>query len=63
MAEKRLCPNCRSVDTSRSHRKGPLEKYLLGALGVRPYRCMNCDARFYVFSRFDEESSQTNKAA
>jgi hypothetical protein len=63
MAEKRLCPNCRSVETSRSHRMGPLEKYILGVLGLRPYRCMICDLRFYAFSRFDEESSQSNKAA
>jgi hypothetical protein len=60
---KRMCPKCRSVETSGSHRKGPLEKYLLGAIGIRLYHCMNCDARFYAFSRFNEESSQTNKAA
>jgi hypothetical protein len=63
MAEKRQCPHCRSVEAFRSHRKGPLEKYLLGAIGVRPYRCMNCDARFYAFSRFDEETTVKNKAA
>jgi DNA-directed RNA polymerase subunit RPC12/RpoP len=63
MAEKRRCPNCGSIENSRSHRTGLLEKYILGVLGVRPYRCMNCDVRFYAFSRFDEESSQTNKAA
>jgi hypothetical protein len=63
MTEKRLCPNCRSAESSRSHRSGPLEKYILGVLGVRPYRCMNCDVRFYAFSRFNEESSPANKAA
>jgi hypothetical protein len=62
MAEKRQCPNCGRGENYRSHRKSQLEKYLLGAIGVRPYRCMNCDARFYAFSRFNEESSQTNKA-
>jgi hypothetical protein len=63
MALTKCCPKCISVEISRSHRKNPLEKYLLGAIGVRPYRCMNCDARFYAFSRFNVESSQTNKAA
>jgi predicted RNA-binding Zn-ribbon protein involved in translation (DUF1610 family) len=63
MSGKRLCPNCGSVENSRSHRNGALEKYLLGAFGVRPYRCLNCGIRFYAYSRFDEESSQTNKAA
>jgi hypothetical protein len=63
MAEKRQCPNCESVGNSRSHRNGPLEKYLLRALGVRPYRCLNCGVRFYAFSRFDEETSVNDKAA
>jgi hypothetical protein len=38
--------------------EGPIEKYLLGAIGVRPYRCMNCDAWPYTFSGFKEESLQ-----
>jgi hypothetical protein len=63
MSEKRLCPNCGSVENHRSHRNGPLEKYILGVFGVRPYRCMNCDVRFYVFSRFNEDPSQANKVA
>jgi len=63
MAEKRQCPNCGSVETHRSHRNGPFEKYILGVLGVRPLRCANCDARFYAFSRFDEDTSMKNKAA
>ena len=24
-----------------------MERYLLRAVGVRPFRCVNCDARFY----------------
>ncbi len=63
MAEKRLCPNCGSVENYRSHRNGPLEKYLLGAIGVRPYRCLNCGVRFHAYSRFDEDTSGNNKAA
>jgi hypothetical protein len=63
MTEKRKCPNCGSVENSRSHRSGPLEKYVLGPIGVRPYRCVHCDVRFYARSRFSEECSQTNKAA
>ena len=63
MTEKRECPNCGSVQNYRSHPTRPLEKYLLGPIGVRPYRCLNCEARFYAFSRFDEETSVKNKAA
>jgi hypothetical protein len=63
MVEKRQCPNCGSVENSRSHRNGPIEKYFLGPIGVRPYRCLNCDVRFYAFSRFNENASVNNKAA
>jgi hypothetical protein len=48
---KRLCPYCRSVATARSHRRGLIEKYLLRAIHARVYRCEDCDARFYAFSR------------
>jgi hypothetical protein len=39
------CPDCDSIDTSRSHRK-PLE-YLF--LGFRFYRCNDCQRRFHTF--------------
>jgi len=55
MAEKRECQNCGSVENYRSHRNGPLETYL-GAIGVRPYRCLNCGVRFYAYSRCDENT-------
>ncbi len=62
-ASKRPCTNCRSVETSRSHRHGLIEKYFLGILGIRPYRCLNCDVRFYAFSRFHGDASPKDKAA
>jgi len=45
MTEKRMCPNCGSVDTYRSHRR-PLE-YLL--LMFKPFRCRICRHRFYAY--------------
>ena len=63
MSTKRNCPQCRSIETSRSHRRGAVERYLLTVIGVRPFRCLNCDARFYAFARFDEETSMSDKAA
>jgi hypothetical protein len=56
-ASRRLCPYCQSVETARSHRRGPIEKYLLRAIRVRVYRCDDCDTRFYAFSRFDATPS------
>ena len=60
---KRACPHCKSLETSRSHRHGGVERYLLRVIGVLPYRCLDCDARFYSFSRFGSGTSVTGKAA
>ena len=61
MSTKRYCPRCRSIETARSHRRGTVERYLLAVIGVRPFRCLNCDVRFYAFERFDEETVVNNK--
>jgi hypothetical protein len=63
MSKKRNCPFCRSIETFRSHRRGTVERYLLAVVSVRPFRCLNCDARFYAFARFDDETSVNTKAA
>ncbi len=60
---KRPCPNCRSMEIFRSHRRGTLERYILRAIGMRPYRCVTCDSRFYGFPHSYEESSTRAKAA
>ena len=44
---KRACPYCSSSEVFRSHSRGPMERYLLHAVGLRAFRCVNCDARFY----------------
>jgi hypothetical protein len=62
-AARPLCPYCRSVETSRSHRRGPIEKYLLRAIHVRVYRCDDCNARFYAFARPDAAMPTNNEAA
>jgi hypothetical protein len=59
----RLCPYCRSVATARSHRRGLIEKYFLRAIHARVYRCDDCNARFYAFSRFDPPASVKKPAA
>jgi hypothetical protein len=62
-AAKRLCPYCRSVEITRSHRRGPIEKYLLRAIHVRVYRCDDCNSRFYGFSRSEAPVPPKNQAA
>jgi hypothetical protein len=60
---KRACPHCRSLETSRSQRHGGVERYLLSIIGVLPYRCLDCDARFYAFPRLGASTSAADKAA
>jgi predicted RNA-binding Zn-ribbon protein involved in translation (DUF1610 family) len=60
---KRHCPHCGSAEVYRSHRRGTMERYLLRAVGVRPFRCVNCDARFYGRRDSHGPTSQDVRAA
>jgi hypothetical protein len=62
-AARRSCPHCRSVEVTRSHRRGPIEKYLLRAIHVRVYRCDDCNSRFYGFSHSEAAVPPKNHAA
>jgi hypothetical protein len=42
-----LCPCCQSKAVRRSKRRGVFESTLLSLIHVRPFRCMDCDRRFY----------------
>jgi|SRR5277367_2635493 hypothetical protein len=44
------CPECRSHCVRRSKRKGVLERTVLTASFVRPFRCVECGWRFYRMS-------------
>jgi len=41
------CPLCHSKRIHRSRRKGMVEKGILAMIFVRPFRCENCDLRFF----------------
>jgi hypothetical protein len=56
MTEKRMCPNCGSVDTYRSHRR-PLE-YLL--LMFKPFRCRILSAPVLSPTRLAEPAHETS---
>ena len=60
---KRFCPYCGGSEVYRSHRRGTMERYLLRAVGVRPFRCVNCNARFYRRGDSDGRASHDIKAA
>jgi hypothetical protein len=51
------------VEIARSHRRGPIEKYLLRAIRVRVYRCDDCNSRFYGFSHSEAAVPPKNHAA
>jgi len=41
------CPNCDSARIHPSRRKGFVEKGILAMIFVRPFRCEECDDRFF----------------
>jgi hypothetical protein len=43
------CSRCSSTETRRSSRRGI--ETLLSFIGIWPYRCERCDARFLRFTR------------
>jgi hypothetical protein len=60
---KRHCPHCGSSEVFRSHRRGAMERYLPPAVGLRAFRCVNCDARFYGRKDSYGPTSQDVRAA
>jgi ribosomal protein L37AE/L43A len=45
---KHKCPVCRSGAVNRSHLRGLFDKLLFLFFRVRPYRCQECDRRYYA---------------
>jgi hypothetical protein len=43
------CPNCFSEECKRSHREGFID-FLIGVSGLRPWRCRDCETRFFAWS-------------
>jgi hypothetical protein len=41
-----ICPYCESSDYRRSHRSG-LREHLASWVNIRPYRCCQCQERFW----------------
>lgn len=48
-----MCPQCQSVDVSRSqHRR--IKDYLMALMRMKAYRCLQCRARFYLPSSLEQ---------
>jgi ribosomal protein L37AE/L43A len=41
------CPSCHSKAVRRSERRGIFESTVLSLIPWRPFRCKDCDYRFY----------------
>jgi DNA-directed RNA polymerase subunit RPC12/RpoP len=41
------CPKCHSERLGRSRRRGLIERQLLTAIALRPFRCESCNHRFF----------------
>ena len=41
------CPHCQSKALRRSKRRGLFESIVLSLTPLRPFRCKECDHRFY----------------
>ena len=54
------CPHCQSKAIRRSMRRGMLETAILRLIPVRPFRCKDCDHRFY--SRPSQANSIQSKS-
>jgi len=48
---KPTCPSCESTYLRRSRRRNLLERVGLRLFSIRPYRCLDCDRRFYRRTR------------
>jgi hypothetical protein len=52
----RECPVCASGSVRRSKRKGIVERIWFRFAFVWPYRCKDCDSRFWSFHRAYQSS-------
>ena len=56
---RRRCPRCRTYTAVRSHRRGAFENIVLRFLLMRPFRCRDCNHRFYAL-RFELSQPVSN---
>lgn len=45
--QNKSCPCCGSEEVTRSRRQGFFERNFLGMTPIRPYRCMDCETRYF----------------
>ncbi len=56
--ENLTCPVCQAIDVRASHRRGILQRGPLTWLGILPFRCGQCQTRFYKIALKDSRRRQ-----
>jgi hypothetical protein len=60
-SERNTCPRCQAHTVRLSHRRGPIERLLCALLRISPFRCEECDHRYYWFG--SKRSHRTHRHA
>ena len=61
VAGRRRCPRCHTYTAVRSRRRGAFENIVLRFVLMRPFRCRECNHRFYAF-RFELAAPAPNNS-
>jgi len=56
--QAKACPACKTGVLRRSQMRGLVERGLLRPIGLRAYRCDECDGRFYRFGTDHERAHE-----
>jgi hypothetical protein len=48
-SEQKICPRCHGKSVHRSHRRGAVERVVCALLLISPFRCDDCDHRYFRF--------------
>jgi hypothetical protein len=54
--QSKFCPYCHSARVHRSRRSTLLEQTLLRVISLYPYRCEDCDLRFFTLGPITRKS-------
>ncbi len=60
-SEQKSCPRCSSHSVRKSRRRGIVERVACALLQILPYRCQECDHRY--FGRRSSHNDHMQRAA
>lgn len=60
LSKSHVCPNCGSHQYYKSRRKGLWEQFLHSVFSISPFRCTQCDERYFG-SRHPQHSVENQR--